>query len=631
MEIGYGNPCNMGVAKIVNGYNFAIESTAASIDLLLYKKNSNTVEFCIELDESFKTGDVFAVLLSGIELKEYQYNYKIQNNYIVDPYAKTVSDCQSFGEVSKNPFYVSCVELESFDWEDDRPLTIPYDQSIIYKLHVRGFTKSKTSGVKHKGTFAGIIEKIPYLKDLGITTIEMMPAYEFEEVDRFNGDKKIGMYTPSDIKTLNYWGYTNGLHFAPKAAYCENADQADYTYEFKLLVKELHKNGIELVMELYFDKENANLIDDCIRFWVLEYHIDGVHLYCKQSGLYVATQDPILSKTKIITQFWDNDGVEDAKPDAYKNMGNYSDGFSTVTKRFLKGDEDQLTAFINALRCNPAQCANINYITNHNGFTLFDLVSYDRKHNEANGEGNRDGQNYNHSWNCGVEGKTRSKKIMELRQRQIKNAFMLLLLAQGTPLIMSGDEIENSQSGNNNPYGIDNEMSWLNWNTTENAKELYLFVQKLISFRKEHGILHMPKQLYMADILSCGYPDISYHGNNAWYSALENYNRHIGVMYCSKYATNSADNELIYIAYNMHWESHNLALPRIAAGCQWSVVLDSVNEQKDLNIDDNKIVRIEPRSVVVLLGKIIKQPGKVVKSINDRKKSVKEIVKKEQK
>jgi len=606
MEIGYGNPCLMGVVKIVDGYNFSVKGMGENCTLLVYKKNSREVEFCVEMDERFKTGDVFSVLLSGIDLKEYQYNYKIDDQYVVDPYGKTVTDCREFGEVKENALYVSCVELDDFAWEDDRTLTIPYDKCIIYKLHARGFTKSKTSGVKHKGTFAGVMEKIPYLKELGITTIEMMPAYEFEEINRFKDDKKIDIYTPSEMNILNYWGYTSGLHFAPKSSYCVNGingdNKADYSYEFKQLIKELHRNGIELVMEMYFDKENANLIDDCIRFWVIEYHIDGVHLYCDHSNLHVVAEDSILSKTKIFTDAWD--GKADA--DRYKNMGNYNDGFSTVAKCFLKGDEDQLTAFVDALKMNPMQSANINYITNHNGFTLFDLVSYDRKHNETNGEGNRDGENYNHSWNCGVEGKTRSKKIIELRQRQIKNAFMLLLLAQGTPLIMSGDEVENSQGGNNNPYCIDDEMTWLNWNNTENAKEINEFVKQLIAFRKEHGILHMPKQLYMADNLSCGYPDISFHGKNAWYCALENYNRHIGVMYCSKYAKNSNEDELIYVAYNMHWESHDLALPKIANGCHWSVILDSTKEQKELNITDNKIVKIEPRSVVVLLGKIIK-------------------------
>ena len=606
MEIGYGNPCIMGVVKNVDGYNFSVKGIVGNCALLLYKKNSDKVEFCIELDESFKTGDVFSVLLSGIDLKDYQYNYKMENKYVVDSYAKTVTDCRDFGMVMENASYVSCVELDEFDWKDDRTLKIPYNECIIYKLHVRGFTKSKTSGVKHKGTFSGIIEKIPYLKELGITTIEMMPAYEFEEMVRFK-DNKIDMYTPSEASILNYWGYTSGLHFAPKSAYCVNGyNKADYTSEFKLLVKELHKNGIELVMEMYFDKENANLIDDCIRYWVMEYHIDGVHLYCNQNNLHVVAEDPILSKTKIFTEAWY--GEEHA--DTYKNMGNYNNEFSTVAKCFLKGDEDQLTTFVNALKMNPIQSANINYITNHNGFTMFDLVSYDRKHNESNGEGNRDGEDYNHSWNCGTEGKTRSKKIIELRQRQIKNAFMLLLLAQGTPLIMSGDEVENSQNGNNNPYCIDDEMTWLNWNATENAKEINGFVKNLIAFRKEHGILHMPKQLYMADSLVCGYPDISFHGKNAWYSAFENYNRHIGVMYCSRYAKNSNEDELIYVAYNMHWESHDLALPKIANGCYWNVVLDSAKEQKELNIVDNKIVKIEPRSVVVLLGKIIKSSNK---------------------
>lgn len=607
MNITYGNPCMRGAVKVENGYNFAIKSSADSIALLLYKEDSKEAETYIELDGSFKTGDVFAVRLSDINLKAYQYNYKIEGNYIADPYARTITDCQEFGKNAENPLYVSCVELEEFDWKDDRPLAIPYDECIIYKLHVRGFTKSKTSGVKQKGTFAGIIEKIPYLKELGITTIEMMPAYEFNEISRDSEKRKMDMYAPGDIHTLNYWGYTGGLHFAPKASYSATAvKKADYSHEFKSLVRELHKNGIELVMEMFFDKEDAMLISDCIRFWVMEYHIDGVHLYCPQKSLYVAAEDPILAKTKIFTVMWDGEARTDetisSKKEVYKNMGNYNSEFSKVAKRLLKGDENQLRTFIDAIRSIPENSSNIHYICSHDGFTMYDLVSYDRKHNEENGENNRDGEDFNYSWNCGAEGKTRKQKVIELRQRQIKNAFMLLMLGQGTPLIMSGDEFENSQGGNNNPYCLDNETSWVNWSSNAAAMEILEFVRKLIAFRKSHRILHMPKQLMMVDRLSCGYPDISYHGENAWYSAFENYNRHIGVMYCSKYADKDAADELIYVAYNMHWESHKLALPKIAEGGRWRILSDTEKQQGERDISDNKTIAIGPRSVVVLLG-----------------------------
>lgn len=604
MNIAYGNPCIMGAVKNENGYNFAIRSTAEKIALLLYKKGNREAETYIEMDTSFKTGDVFSVLVKDMDLDDYQYNYRVEDRYIVDPYAKTISDCQFFGETIDEPHYVSCVELEKFDWQGDRPLFIPYDECIIYKLHARGFTRSKTSGVKNKGTFAGIIEKIPYLKELGITTIELMPAYEFKEIPRFDIEKRVDIYTPLEINILNFWGYTSGLHFAPKASFCANSrKKEDYSYEFKMMVRELHKNGIEVVMELFFDKENAIMIDDCIRFWVREYHIDGVHLYCPDNGLYVAAEDPLLSKTKIFTFCWNGE----RETSALKNIAGYEDEFSKTVKRFLKGDEDQLRAFVTAIRENPSNCAKINYITAHDGFTVMDLVSYDRKHNEANGEHNRDGEDFNNSWNCGAEGKTRKQKIIDLRQRQIKNAFMLLLLGQGTPLIMSGDEFENSQGGNNNPYCLDTETAWVNWHDSVNANEILEFVKKLITFRKEHAILHMPSQLMLADSMGCGYPDISYHGDSAWYSAFEIYNRHIGIMYCSKYASGGDPDELIYVAYNMHWESHDLALPKIAAGCKWTVVFDTAKEQKELVITDNRLARIEPRSVVVLLGKILKE------------------------
>lgn len=604
MKINYGNPCIMGVTKLDNKYNFSLSSSAANITLLLYQKDTKSVAFQIDLDEKYKIGTVFSVSISDIDLKDYQYHYKIQNSFCVDPYAKTISDCSKFGIIQQSPFYVSCVELEEFDWEDDKPLGIPYSESIIYKLHVRGYTKSRTSGITSKGTFAGIMEKIPYLKELGITTIQLMPAYEFEEITRFQEFSEYNSF--SNQGNVNYWGYTNGLHFAPKASFCKNANkQADYTDEFKQLVKELHKNNIEIIMEMYFEKETPQLISDCIRYWVLEYHIDGVHLYGNDTAFEVVALDPILSDTKILTET--NDEALDrvlgySSRNTYKKIGNYSTQFSNVIRRFLKGDEDQLVSLIHLIKNNPINTAVINYITNHNGFTLYDLVSYDRKHNDANGEGDRDGENYNFSWNCGVEGKTRSKKIIDLRQRQVKNAFMLLLLSQGTPLLLAGDEMENSQGGNNNPYCLDNETSWINWNETENAKEIFEFVKDLIEFRKQHHILHMEHPLHMADYRSCGYPDISFHGDRAWYTQFENYNRHVGVMFCSKYAKSEAKDELIYVAFNMHWENHDLALPVIAENCQWEVCMNTTMN-KVVKITENRTARIEPRSIAVIVGK----------------------------
>lgn len=606
MKIMKGNPLIMGVARTKEGCNFSIQSQEESVELLLFQQKEAKAQHKIKLNATFKTGDIFSVCLQELcedFYQKFEYAYRINGVYVPDPYAKTITDCGKFGNVKNKAVYRSRVELTTFDWKNDTPLNLPYDESIIYKLHVRGFTKSRTSGSDQKirGTFAGITDKIPYLKELGITTLELMPCYEFEEVGRFSG-KKRSIYTPGTLQKLNYWGYTGGLYFAPKASFCacnrDDHSNTDYTVEMKTMIRELHQNGIEVVMEMFFeDTVSANLIDDCIRYWVMEYHIDGIHYYGNESALDMLSKDPLLAQTKIYTVYWGNE-----RTSSYKKMGNYNDHFATISKCFLKGDENQLTAFAGVLRDNPVQSAMINYVTNHNGFTMHDLVSYDRKHNEANGEDNRDGENFNHSWNCGVEGNTRKKKINELRIRQIKNAFSMLLLAQGTPLILAGDECLNSQEGNNNPYCIDSELTWLNWKTTKDAIEIRNYVKKLIAFRKTHKILHMPKKLLMSDTVSCGFPDLSYHGENAWISSFENYNRHMGVLYCSRYADEHED-ELIYIAYNMHWETHKLALPTMPESCKWKVELTTVHSEKEIQIPQNRSVTVPPRAVVVLSGK----------------------------
>ena len=357
-------------------------------------------------------------------------------------------------------------------------------------------------------------------------------------------------------------------------------------------------------MEMHFQDEPVDFILDCLHYWVTEYHIDGIHLFAGEAALNAAARDALLAKTKLITVFWNGEKKH------YKNMANYNAGFMNVARKFLKGDENQLGDFVNVSRYNPVQSANINYITSHDGFTLFDLVSYDRKHNEANGEGNADGENFNNSWNCGTEGPSKKKKIQHLRLRQMKNALMLVLLSQGTPLLLAGDECCNSQAGNNNPYCVDSELSWVSWNSRGMAAEMTAFAKELIAFRKQYKILHMPKQLLSYDSLSCGYPDISCHGSSAWYNTMESYNRHIGMMYYGRYAYiedlcqqgNADADTFLYIAYNMHWEEHELALPIGYNECDWQVALCSGDKGSAVLGKDGKTVHVKPRCIAVLTG-----------------------------
>ena len=606
IKINKGNPLKPGADKVARAsYNFSLACAADEISLLIYDGGQN-LKYRFKLDKSYKTGNVFSCVLSGESLDKALYRYEIDGRAYVDPYAKTVTGCTAFGIETENASFLSRIVLDNFDWEGDAPLGLPYEDSIIYKLHVRGFTKSRTSGVKHKGTFAGLAEKAEYLKKLGITAVELMPAYEYDETYRFPQfytDVQGRYDAPITKIPVNYWGYCPAFHFAPKSSFSSiSSAKSDYTTEFKKMVKLLHKKGIELIMEMYFDRETPEFVLECIRYWVTQYHIDGVHLYTSGSALDIAANDPVLAGTKIITVYWDKERG------SVRNMANCNDGFSGTVRRFLKGDENQLSDFINVTRNNPHNAAVINYVTNHNGFTLNDLVSFDRKHNEANGENNRDGENFNYSWNCGAEGKSRKKKIVALRQRQMKNALMMLMFSAGTPLILGGDEFENSQGGNNNPYCIDGETSWLNWKRANEACDMTAFTQKLIEFRKSHKILHMGEQLLSSDPVSCGYPDVSYHGSGAWYQVTENFNRHIGIMYCGRYAGEAEDFELIYIAYNMHWEEHELALPKIPASSSWETAICS-GSSGDVQVLENRTVRVAPRTSAVMTAVVGKSQG----------------------
>lgn len=626
MDIKKGNPTMLGVNEINNTYNFGIISELDSIKLKLYKMSTFATrcigeceaDYVIELDNSYKTGDVFSCSISGEEFKNCLYCYDFNGVLTVDPYAKAVTDCEEFGIKKDNALYLSPVSLSSYDWEQDERPDIPLCDSVIYKLNVRGFTKSKTSKVKSKGTFAGIIEKIDYLKELGVTTLELMPAYEFDEIGRFvqlENDimrAKTGVdskyWSLSMDRPVNYWGYVKGLYFAPKSSFCSNQVKAskraesckagftDYTVEFKDMIKTLHANGIEVVMEMFFSDVSTGVVLDCLKYWMLEYHVDGFHLYCDEAILKAVAGEPVLSGCKIFTVYWDG------KRGKNKHMASYNNDFQNVARRFLKGDENMLSDYVAVSRKNPVNAAVINYITNNNGFTLNDLVSYDRKHNELNGENNRDGENFNFSWNCGEEGPSKKKRTKDLRIKQIKNAFIMELFSAGTPLILAGDEMMNSQNGNNNPYCVDSEVSWVNWKDSFAAMEICSFVKKLIRFRKENKILHMPEALTMSDRTSCGYPDLSFHSNNAWYAGMENYNRHVGIMYGQEIAE-PLQRKLIYVAYNMHWESHELALPKLEGGRAWRVELCSGTGKEFATIDEqSRTVTVAPRSIAVLIG-----------------------------
>lgn len=591
-----GSPVPMGVTLTDKGINFAIDvRNDQKCSLLLYEKGSDHIAAEICFPDMFKTGDIMHVCIRGIDYECYNYDYCIAGNVFHDPYARRISGCEVWGKrVAQSAFY-----FETYDWEEDQTIRRDYHENIMYLIHVRGFTKHATSEVQKKGTFAGITEKIPYLLELGINQIELMPAYDFEEIIQSKESKT--------EPRVNYWGYAEGFFFSPKASYSGDDNPQK---SMKDLVKELHKNGIEIILQFYFpEKVLQSYIIECIRYWISEYHIDGIHLKGSQLPIQLITTDPFLKKTKILYENLPLEYIyEQEDVPSYKNLAEYNDGFMNTMRKYLKSDDDMLEAFVRVSVFNPEKAAIINYITNYAGFTLMDLVSFDQKRNLSNGENNRDGTDYNYSWNCGTEGSTRKKAVLLLRRRQIRNALIFLFLSQGVPLLLSGDEFGNSQNGNNNPYCQDNDVTWLNWSLKKDNTDIFEFVKTLIKLRKEHPIFHPADQLRVLDYLSCGYPDVSYHGEMAWFPKFENYNRHIGIMYCGQYAKkiSGEKDDFFYIAYNMHWEIHRFALPKLPKKMQWYPLISTKQngDQEDIHtaLEDQSCLIVPARTIIVITG-----------------------------
>jgi glycogen operon protein len=428
--------------------------------------------------------------------------------------------------------------------------------------------------------------------------MEVLPAPAAEGLIRQKGDNG----------KINYWGYAPGYYFAPKQAYCATKDPEK---EFRDLVKALHKEGMECIMEMYFPKETPpQLALRAVQFWKRYYHVDGFRFLGDGVPLELIFKDGLLSDTKLIASGFDYHSLYHDQKRVHRNLAECNYGFLQDMRRFLKSDEDVLQGVNYHIRHNPDAYSVINYMTDHDGFTLNDLVSYNYKHNEANGEDNADGSSYNYSWNCGIEGPSRRMTICQIRERQMKNAFLFMLLSQGVPMIYGGDEFGNSQNGNNNAYCQDNPIGWIDWKARRRNQKLWQFVKEAIAFRKAHPILHLSKELKGADYLAKGFPDISCHAEWAWYLAYENTSRLIGIMYCGAYAkkADGRNDDLIYVGYNFHWEERTLALPNLPKGYTWKKIADT-GESKTEDFFTQKeekyerTVEIGPRTMIVLVGR----------------------------
>ncbi|MCR5602859.1 MAG: hypothetical protein K6G27_04050 [Lachnospiraceae bacterium] len=612
-----GSAYPQGASISEDGIQFCASSPSdRKLQLKIYDNSGKTI-YNINMNEHHVAGSVFSTVVKGLDHKEISYSYTVNGEAMRDPYCKSLSNRRKWGEFRTRSEHC-LVYHDEYDWEGDRPLKLPYNEVVGYMLHVRGFTRHVSSQVTGRGTFLGIQEKIPYLNELGITQVELMPAYDFDECDVIKSYKSSELdeegKTTGTERRINYWGFKAGSYFLPKPQYSYSQDSVN---EFKDMVKALHRAGIEVVMQFYFPEEiNRNLVMDCLIFWQSEYHIDGFHIFGNRLPLDLIATTPRLTETKIYYERYDHAAVFATAGCCVNGfLAEYNQDYLTDMRRFLKSDEDMLSKFMYRQRCNPQNIKVINHLTSFEGFTLNDLVSYDYKHNEANGEDNKDGTGYNYSWNCGTEGNTRKNAILKLRMKQLKNAYCLLMFSQGTPMIMAGDEFMNSQNGNNNPYCQDNEITWLNWKYNNRSSELLEYVKMLIELRKSHAILRMSKEATLLDSKSCGYPDISYHSEAAWYPQMDTHIRHIGTMLCGEYAEGSRPDDYFYIATNMHWEAHYFALPRLPKDMEWNYCLDTEAAGDDkyeviLDENGNKQVEVPPRTVLVLIGQAVVKKAK---------------------
>lgn len=687
-RIRAGKPLPFGATLVPNGVNFSVYSShATDCTLVLFDKGSPTPRAEIPFPKEFRIGNVFSMVVFDLDPETLEYGYRMDGPFdpqqghrfdpsriLFDPYARVISGRDVWGEKPEwdNIYpHRSRLSFDDFDWEEDRQLEIPSEDLIVYEMHVRGFTRHPSSGVKFPGTFVGIREKLPYLKELGVNAIELMPIFEFDEFEHSHTDPETGT-----IDHLNYWGYSTLGFFAPKAGYAATGKKGMQVDELKALIKACHKQGIEVILDVVFNHtaegneqgptlslkglDNQtyymltpegyyfnfsgtgntlncnhpvvrNMVLDCLRYWVSEYHIDGFRfdlaaiLGRAQDGsplsnpplLETLAHDPILAKTKLIAEAWDAGGLYQVGSfPAYGRWGEWNGKYRDTVRKFLKGNPGEVGDMAMRLQGSPdlyssrGPTASINFITAHDGFTLHDMVSYNEKHNHANGEDNRDGANDNESWNCGIEGDTDDAGVLALRRRQMQNAFAMLLTSQGIPMILMGDEIGRTQRGNNNTYCHDNDLNWMDWSLLEKNHDLFTFVQRLNRFRHLHPVLRNRWHLSGRDYVGSGYPDISFHGERAWSPDWSHDSRTLAFMLCGKHARGGTlQDDDLYVMMNMHWEDHAFELPYLSQGRQWHVFVNtgaetpSVEPGEEVWLKDQRAFWMGARSVAILVGK----------------------------
>jgi isoamylase len=702
-----GRPYPFGATLVPGGVNFSIFSRHANYcALALFEKGQSQpmveipfrgmfqkAETAEPVWGEFRIGHVFAITVFDLDYENLEYGFRMDGPYpkvergqpgthrfdpshiLMDPYAKAIGGRDVWGEIPdwNEPYqHRARVVYDDFDWEGDRPLEIPMEDLVIYEMHVRSFTRHPSSGVKQPGTFAAFREKIPYLKELGVNCVELMPIFEFDEFEHSRPNPETGEML------MNYWGYSTVGFFAPKAGYASTGKMRDGTMvadELKTLVKELHQNGIEVMLDVVFNHtaegnehgptiswrgvDNAtyymmtpegyyfnfsgtgntlncnnpivrNMVLEALRYWASEYHIDGFRFdlaailgrdpwgapLANPPLLETLAFDPVLGKCKLIAEAWDAGGLYQVGSfPAYGRWAEWNGKYRDSIRKFLKGDGSvgdmaQRIQGSPDLYAGRGPTASINFITCHDGFTLADLVSYNGKHNEANGENNNDGANDNNSWNCGWEGPTDAPEINALRYRQMKNAVAMLMVSQGVPMILMGDEIGRTKGGNNNTYCHDNELNWLDWSLLETNAELFRFFKYCIAFRHAHPVLRNKDHFANHDYVGCGYADISWHGTQTWNADWSG--NTLAFLLSGEHAKGgTSDDNYIYVAMNMHWDALPFGVPRLPDGKNWHVFANtSAPSPEDIwepgaepLLEDQHNFLVGGRSVMILVGK----------------------------
>jgi glycogen operon protein len=677
-----GHPLPLGTTLHRSGINFSIfskEATSCSLVLMVPNEPGGLMTF--PLDPQFnRTGQVWHIFIAGLDAGvHYAYRFDMQPNpnpkvyrfnqssLLLDPYAHVLSGGSEWGNLETAQRF-SVVAENRFDWEEDQPLNIPLVDSIIYEMHVRSFTRHASSGAKNPGTFAGLIEKIPYLKELGVTAVELLPVNEFEESDT----NRVNPFTGEPLRNL--WGYQSIAFFAPNAAYASKTGDGDQVREFKQLVKAMHQAGIEVILDMVFNHTaegaadgptwsfrgidnatyyildtqtgeymnysgcgntvNANnpvvrvFIVECLRYWVTEMHVDGFRfdlasiLGRGQDGsvlknpplLESMAYDPVLANTKLIAEAWDAAGLYQVGTfPAWGRWAEWNGIFRDDVRKFVKGDAGMTSALATRLLGSPdlyetsarEPYHSINFVTCHDGFTLTDLVSYNEKHNLANGENNQDGNNANLSWNCGVEGPSNDPAISALRARQRKNLAAILLFGHGVPMMLSGDEIGRTQQGNNNAYCQDNDVSWLNWDMAKDNADLLRFFQLMIAFRKRCAMLR--RDTFTLDG-GTGF-HVTWHGAKRMSADWGAESRSLAMQWTQTHADGSRDD--VHFIAHAHWEDLRFELPELGGAKKWYRLVDTAQaspqdiaeEGKEYALRTQNSYNVKARSVVIFVAK----------------------------